>query len=76
MTILGYAIPGAIIGLAIVIALSIASDRAEREAEAKNERFPTPSWHQIAWSIRHARQDLRLIALLLTFILLTLWIKL
>ncbi len=76
MEIFGFEIPGLLIGFAFLFGSVLLSDRAERDAETKNENAQTPPWHQVAWSVRHSRQDLRLIALLLAAILLTLWIKL
>jgi len=73
--ILGYFVPGVVIGIALTIAASVLADRATVGEEEKNKRFPTPSWHQIAWHILHSRQDIRLTNILLAAILLTLWIK-
>ncbi len=75
MEIFGFKIPGLLIGCSLLFVSVLLSERAERDAESKNENAPTPPWHQVAWGVRHSRQDLRLIALLLAAILLTLWIK-
>lgn len=76
MEIFGFFVPGIFVGIALAIGSSVAADRASAKEEDKNERFPTPLWHQVAWHILHARQDIRLANLLLAAILLTLWIKL
>ena len=76
MEIFGYFVPGVFIGILIAFVISIVSDRASIGEQEANERFPTPSWHQVAWHILHSRQDLRLANLMLVAILLTLWIKL
>ena len=76
MEILGFFVPGVLIGIALTVAASVLADRASAGEEEKNNRFPTPPWHQIAWHILHSRQDIRLTNLLLGAILMTLWIKL
>jgi len=73
--IFGYFIPGVVIGILLTIAASVLADRATAGEEEKNKRFPTPSWHQVAWHILHSRQDIRLSNIMLAAILLTLWIK-
>jgi hypothetical protein len=74
--IFGFNVPGVMLGLALGILGVYLANRADFAEEEKNERFPTLTWHQVAWHILNTRQDIRLLNLILAAILLTLWIKL
>jgi hypothetical protein len=75
MNIFGFDVPGFIVVIILVLAASVLADRAEAGEEDKNERITPPSKQQVAWHIRHTRQDIRLANILLAAILMTLWIK-
>jgi hypothetical protein len=75
MNIFGFDVPGFVVGIILVLAAVVMADRAGAGEDDKNERMAPPSKQQVAWHIRHMRQDIRLANILLAAILMTLWIK-
>jgi hypothetical protein len=78
MELFGFDLPGWILAplaLVAVVAAQVWLEQLSAAEEKKNEQNPSPNDEQVRWHIRHIRQDVRLIAVLLTLILITLLLK-